>query len=225
MIVSTPFLRSVYQDYNRTIWVCENGIDPNRYRYTRPERNTVNIGWAGATGHRDTVTPWLQATAVAMSKRKNTTFVSIGQPFAQGFVPHFGPSRALSVPWCAVEQYPAAMTMFDIALAPAGESGFYRAKSDLRWLEASALGIPVVAHPLVYRHVRDRKTGLLATKPRQVERALLRLIDDEELRTAIGGAAREEVLRERAFPQAAEAWRTALCEAAVQQDVTSAAAM
>ena len=39
--------------------------------------------------------------------------------------------------------YPAAMTLFDIALAPAGNSDFFHGKSDLRWLEAAPLGMPL----------------------------------------------------------------------------------
>jgi hypothetical protein len=35
------------------------------------------------------------------------------------------------------------MTMLDVALAPAAKTGFYRVRSDPRWLEASSLGIPV----------------------------------------------------------------------------------
>ena len=49
--------------------------------------------------------------------------------------------------WVAPEDYPKfkAKLGFDIELAPLVDSNFNRAKSNLRWLEASALKIPVVA--------------------------------------------------------------------------------
>jgi len=210
MIVSTDFLASCYRPFNRNVWVCRNGIDPARYAYTRPERETVNIGWAGATGHRDAAVPWLQAAAQVMSRRPSSCFVSIGQPFAEGFVPHFGAERALSIPWCAIEQYPAAMTMFDIALAPAGKSGFYKAKSDLRWLEASALGIPVIGHPYVYRDIEDGVTGFRAMKPEKVQSLLLDLIDSPELRTVVGEQARAHVLSQRTYTAMSPLWADAI---------------
>lgn len=213
MIVSTPYLEATYRKFNKRRYVAENMIDPNRYGYSRPERATVNIGWAGATGHRDAVLPWLKATASVMHQHPETTFISIGQAFAGGFVEHFGKDRALAIPWCAIEQYPAAMSMFDIALAPAARTGFYLGKSDLRWLEASALGIPVIGHPAVYRDIKDGETGFLADQPEKVMAILDRLVSDADLRTEVGEAARADVLTRRAFPAAAEPWSVAIEQA------------
>ena len=61
-----------------------------------------------------------------------------------------------------IEVYPASMTLFDIAIAPSAENNLFRGKSDLRWLEASALGIPLVAHPDVYPEIEDGVTGVHA---------------------------------------------------------------
>ena len=73
-----------------------------------------------------------------------------------------------------IEVYPASMTLFDIAIAPSAENNLFRGKSDLRWLEASALGIPLVAHPEVYPEIEDGVTGVHARTPGEVEAALLR---------------------------------------------------
>ena len=72
------------------------------------------------------------------------------------------------------------MTLFDISFAPSAENNQFRGKSDLRWLEASALGIPLVAHPDVYPEIEDGVTGVHARTPDEVEAALLRLVDDAE---------------------------------------------
>lgn len=208
MIVSTPFLASVYRHFNKRVYVCENGIDPDRYRLTRPKRETVNIGWAGATGHTKNMEPWLQSVGDLMIERERTCFVSIGQPFADAFKPYFG-ERAISTPFAAIEQYPAAMTMMDVALAPAGKAGFHRAKSDLRWLEAGALGIPIIADPGTYPTVVHGSTGFHASSPADMKRLLRQLVDDEGLRTAVGEAARDYVLTNRtAEVMAARWWET-----------------
>ena len=60
----------------------------------------------------------------------------------------------LDVPWAPFDVYPAAMTLMDVALAPAGRNNFFRGKSDLRWLEAARARYPARRRP--GRLSRDR---------------------------------------------------------------------
>ena len=117
-------------------------------------------------------------------------------------------------PGAKIEVYPATMALFDIAIAPSAENNLFRGKSDLRWLEASALSIPLVAHPEVYPEIEDGVTGLHASTPAEVEAALQRLIDDPELRERIGRQAHEKVAQERRIEVMAENWRAVLEEVA-----------
>ena len=67
------------------------------------------------------------------------------------------------------------MSTFDVALAPSGNNNLFRGKSDLRWLEASALGIPVVGDPEVYPEHRGRRDrACAATTAEEAEAAMLR---------------------------------------------------
>ena len=120
--------------------------------------------------------------------------MSIGQKFADLLVPEFGPERALSIPWAPFDTYPAAMTLMDIALAPAGQDNLYRGKSDLRWLEAGALGIPLVADPLVYPEIEPGVTGFHVATPAEVTAQLIKLVDDRDLRERVGAAAKAHVV-------------------------------
>lgn len=214
MICSTDFIARRYRKFNRNVYVCENGIDMARYRLTRPKRPTVNIMWAGATAHARAVTPWLDVVARVMAYRENTCFISIGQPFADALKDYF-PERCITTPFTMIESYPSAMTMGDIALAPAGKSDFYLGKSDLRWLESAALGIPVIADPGVYPHIEHGVTGFHAERPEEVQGLLLGLVDDDKLRTEVGENAREYVSKHRDMSLAATQW------AAVFEDVVS----
>jgi glycosyltransferase involved in cell wall biosynthesis len=211
LIVSTDYLAKRYRQFNDQVWVCHNSLDVARYRLTRPSRPTVNIGWAGATAHAEAVMPWLQAVANVMFRCENTCFVSIGQPFAEPFKEHFA-DRAISIPFTMLETYPAAMTMFDIALAPAGRGLFYRGKSDLRWLEAGALGIPVIGSPKVYPLIEHGVTGFHASSAEEVEDLLLDLVRDEEKRTRVGESVKRYVLEERSMERGVEQWQRALGE-------------
>lgn len=210
ILTSTEFLARRYRRYAPT-WCCRDGLDTARYMLTRPKRERVQIGWAGGTGHVRAMEAWLPAVRDVMRRHDDTAFVTVGQPFADQLADEF-PGRTLSIPWALVDQYPAAMTCFDIALAPAGHNDFYKGKGDLRWVEASALGIPVIADPGVYPDIRHGVTGLHAADRDGAGEQLELLVTDPDLATRIGTAAREVVLRTRDMRVTVRQWERALVE-------------
>jgi hypothetical protein len=214
IVCSTPWLAERYARFNPRTWVCRNGIDLRRYAYTLPARDKVNIGWSGGTGHLAGARPWFLEVAAVMEQRPATRFVSVGMPYAASFARRFGPDRALDVPWSPLETYPASMTHVDIALAPAGKGGFFRGKSDLRWLEASALRIPLIADPDVYPDIEHGVTGFHARTPVEVRELLIELVDDPALRAGVGTAAHEHVATHRRAEVAAEQWAAVLRDVA-----------
>jgi glycosyltransferase involved in cell wall biosynthesis len=212
VICSTPYLARRYRSFNERTWVCQNGIDLKRYAWPRPPREGVTIGWAGGIGHKASLARWEPAIRSVLRARPDIRFASVGHPFADELVPEFGPERALAIPSSRLEVYPASMTLFDIAIAPSAENNLFRGKSDLRWLEASALGVPLVAHPDVYPEIEDGVTGVHARTPAEVEAALLRLADDAALRERIGATAYAHVAEHRRAEVTAEQWRAVFSE-------------
>jgi glycosyltransferase involved in cell wall biosynthesis len=212
LIVSTPYLGYRYAEFNERVYVCRNGLDTARYALTLPERDQTNIVWAGSTGHREGATEWLQTIALLMRDYEDVSLVTIGQAFADALEPHF-PGRALSIPWTIVDIYPAAMTHGDIAIAPAPKGLWGKAKSDLRWLEASALGIPVVADPDLYPDIEHGVTGFHAHGPQEIYEQLEDLVLDPDLRLQVGAKAREWVRQERSMGKMVDQWRHALHDA------------
>jgi glycosyltransferase involved in cell wall biosynthesis len=226
IICTTRYIATRYRAFNANVWVCENGLDLGRYALTRREHETVTIGWSGGTGHRPALTPWLRELAAIMDARPNTRFMTVGDwGYVAPFIERFGPERAIELGWTkSIEVYPAAMANFDIALAPATNSAFYRGKSDLRWLESAALGIPAVCDPFTYADVEDGVTGFHARTTDELRETLLRLIDDPALRRRVGGAAREHVRTERSATVAAQQWAQVLREVAESRAVAATAA-
>jgi glycosyltransferase involved in cell wall biosynthesis len=210
LICSTDYLAERYRAFNPNVYVCRNGIDLRRYDVTKPARDTVTIGWAGGTGHKEALQPWLAVVAEMLREHPQVRFTSIGLRIAGELQEEFGKERVLSLPFAPFESYPAAMTLFDIAIAPAGRNNFFRAKSDLRWLEASALATPVVADPLVYPEIRSGVTGLHASTPDEVREHLSALIVDAGLRRRIGDAAQAYVSEHRTIQKTANDWVAAL---------------
>lgn len=217
IIVSTQYLAEKYQRIarDRPVWVCENGLDTGRYNLTRPPRGQVNgretvtIIWAGATGHQVATLPWLSAIASVMRDHKHVTFVSIGQDFASLLTEQF-PDRTMSIPFTSLECYPASMMTGDIAIAPAGYTDWYKAKSTLRAMESALLGIPVVAHKHYASAVLDGETGIIAARPENVRSALSSLVRDDDRRHTMSEVARAYALENFTMHTRVEGWRSAL---------------
>ncbi|MFL6582928.1 MAG: glycosyltransferase family 4 protein [Chthoniobacterales bacterium] len=89
-------------------------------------------------------------------------------------------------------------SQFDIALAPLeADNVFCRAKSEIKFLEAAALGVPIVASDIdAFRDtITNGHDGFVARNEPEWIAALSTLIGDANRRAAIGEHARETVLR------------------------------
>ena len=219
MIVSTDYLAEKYARFARgRIWVCENGLDMARYAYSLPDRakidgvETVTIMWAGATGHAESIKPWLREIQDLMHKHPNLCFVSIGQAFSTMLDDEFG-TRAVTIPFTGLDTYPAAMMCGDIVIAPLGTSRWHQAKSDLRAMEAAALGLPVVACDHYRDSVVDGETGFVVSHESQLAGRLTQLISDRDLRHNMGYKARVYARENFDMSTRHGQWRDALTEA------------
>jgi glycosyltransferase involved in cell wall biosynthesis len=202
MIVSTEWLKRRYRKFNPNIFLCRNSVDTRLYDFELPERDTINIGWAGGEGHAESVKAWLPAVNKILDEFENARFITIGLPLAD-FLKR--PERCFSIPMTMLENFPAALTNFDIAIAPAGRSNFFAAKSDLRFLETGALGIPIVADPFVYS-VLDGDTGMEAETADDAYVALKLLMLQPEKARSMGANARRYVREWRDIKQGIEQW-------------------
>lgn len=204
LIVSTPYLARRYRKFNAKVYVCQNFIETDRYKNLRvPQRRTVNIGLAVGEGHAQSAEKWLPAVNTVLDKYPNARFLSIGLPIAD----LLRRPEAISLPYTSIENFPAALCNFDIAIAPAQENNFFRAKSDLRFLEAGAVGIPCVAHPLVYGDsIQHKDTGILAESEEEVAKALDCLVKYEDWRLGIGENARQYVYSHRSTEPGVRQW-------------------
>jgi glycosyltransferase involved in cell wall biosynthesis len=218
MVCSTEYLARRYKAFTPHMWTCANGLDMGRYRLTRPARGSVDgepavtIMWSGATGHLRGVDQWMRMVSGVMMDYPHVCFASIGQQFGEHFMGEFG-ERVISVPFAALETYPAAMMLGDIALAPAGQSSWYRGKSTLRAMEAAALGIPVVADPHYETDVVDGVTGYVADSVEDADTHLRTLIESPTWRETMGGAAKQHAEDHFNMTVRRESWVHALTDA------------
>jgi glycosyltransferase involved in cell wall biosynthesis len=120
------------------------------------------------------------------------------------------PERCLAIPGVLPEQVPAAMSLFDISFDPAGTSPWRLGRSQLRWLEAGAWGLPFVGDPRVYPDLQHGMTGFHASDPIEIARTILHLVDDPLLRAAVGGRARRRIEERHTMEAVAPQWIRAL---------------
>jgi glycosyltransferase involved in cell wall biosynthesis len=211
VICSTEFLANEYKKYNNNIKVCKVGIDTKRYNVEKPYKTKGNtiIGWSGGTGHLQAVKNWYPVILDCLSLNDDLHFVSAGANYADEIAKIY-PKQAISCPWTTIENYPYVISAFDISIAPSHESKYFKSKSDLRWVEASAAGIPVIANPNTYIEVEDNVTGLLATDKYEFYEKLNILIDNPDKRKEISDNAKEYIIENRDISKSCNQWVEAL---------------
>jgi glycosyltransferase involved in cell wall biosynthesis len=212
VICATARIAERYGAFSANTHVCESGIDLQAYALTRPEHDTVNVGWSGRSLSHDDMRTWLAQVAGVLRARPVTNFISVGVPYADVIADSgaIAPERCLALPLVLPEQVPAAMSLFDISFDPLGKAPWRRARSPLRWLEAGAWGIPFVGDPRVHSALEDGVTGFHARTPDALARTLLALVDNPETRARVGRAAREVVEQRYTRDALAPQWREAL---------------
>ncbi len=122
-------------------------------------------------------------------------------------------ARIRRLPFLPWHELLAALATVDVQLAPLRlHDPFSDAKSEVKYLEAGALGVPTIASPTAAfrRAITPGVNGFLAASSAEWEARLLELVDDAGLRRRLGNQALADVFL-RATPEArAEELVTAL---------------
>lgn len=195
VIVTTPYLAELYTEFNPHCVVIPNAIDSALWgRVRRKSKGGVRIGWAGGASHTEDLELLRPAVERVLDEHPEAVFV-----FVHG-VPEFfkGKQRIETVySWAHIHRYPQHLADqdFDIGLAPLVDNAFNRGKSNLRWLEYSALGIPTVAAKVGHfaQTITHGVDGLLCETRPQYWDAIDTLIRDRKARKEMGKAAARRV--------------------------------
>lgn len=131
------------------IEVIPNGIDFEEWDkvLVSHKKKKVVIGWAGGQAHARDLNILKDVIPEILKRHNNVEFVF------WGMFPEFTEPTGRIIhnkKWVGIDKYPQELgnCAFDIGLAPLEDNVFNRCKSNLRWLEYSALKIPTVASPV-----------------------------------------------------------------------------
>ena len=197
IIVSTPYLRDVFRDYNENVYVVPNSVDFKMWgKLKNKPKPGIRIGWSGGSAHAEDLATIEEVIPRILDAHKDAKFVFVHgiAPFMFDLEKKYPGRVELHKEWTFIDKYPAKIASldFDITMAPLIDSAFNRGKSNLRWLEAAALGIPCVASNVGHfaETIENNVDGLLCDSEDDWFKNLSRLITDKRLRQGIGMRAR-----------------------------------
>lgn len=214
--VSTPTLARVIKNRTRVLRNCV----PERYLTLAPDpdidwamsHGRTIVGWSGDPAYHPGDLPVVRDLVPRVTRESGAVFLGIGSDETWRQL-GFRDGESLYIPWGKIERYPAIVAGIDVGIIPLAPTPFNDAKSWLKGIEYSSLGIPFVASPSAeYRELHALGAGALARKPREWLSELRALLASparqEELGEAGRAVARELTYEKNAW-RWAEAWREA----------------
>lgn len=218
LILSTPHLLKTYTSdpfpFNPNAYVVENSLDfkgdsafVGWDKVSVRKHRGVRIGWIGGRSHFNDLMLVAPVLRVLLEKYRNKVtlvlvnsalrtsceLLGIKYPF-EGLPNVTEAERSVDINRYAPF---AASFGFDIGIAPLLDCNFNRSKSNLRWLEYSAMRVPCVASDLNHfkETIQHGKDGFVV-KNNDLDEWLMyleKLILDENLRSSVGQAAYKRV--------------------------------
>lgn len=197
--VSTEPLRVAARQalgWKTRVEVMPNCIDLEWFRpvpeHLRKPKNEgeVVLGWAGTNTHTGDVEKIFAMLPALLEKFPKLRIELVGLPLPAELKNH---PRARERDFVKIGQWPSrwASWQWDMSIAPLDENKFNNSKSNIKMLEAAAIGIPCVASDVAPYHDFCKtnkllKENLLCTGPYSWQRKLEALIADAELRKTVG---------------------------------------
>lgn len=209
VIASSPELarRCAEINYRGAATYITSSVDTDRFVPANDYSNddTVVIGWTGTISSRPYL-DMLRPVFTELARKRRFRLRVIGN------FDYDMPGIDLEVlRWNAREEV-EQMQGIDIGVYPLPDDQWVGGKSGLKAIQYMAFGIPCVATRAGHTPevVTDEVTGLLVSDHAEWVAALVRLIDDANLRRKLGAAARSEAVRRYSLVATASAYRSVI---------------
>lgn len=206
VITTNEYLANKFKAYNKNVYVIPNTIDFEIWDKALDKKkckpNKIRIGHIGAGGHVDDRHLLKETVLHILDKYENVEFCFVGDPVIPLWLKEPVDQGRVKIVshWKNIDDYPeyAASFGFDIALAPLRDYEFNRCKSNLRYLEYSALKIPTVASSVEnYKNtIEDGVDGFLCRDTKDWTASLELLIEDKVKRQEVAEAANKKVRKD-----------------------------
>jgi len=214
VITTTPTLKKEYEEFNDNVVVCKNCVDP--FDWGEPEHynnDKFRIGLVGSVLLNNDFNSIKKALS-KIKDDKDIQLVVFGMPpkakstkLAQkvykkefDFWNNFNIDWFPFVPMGEYIQTLKEMKM-DLMLIPRKDNYFNRCKSNLKYLEASMLEVPVIAQGFksgdspYQKDIKNWKNGVICIEDDEWLPAIYKLKENKKLRHKLGSRARKYVLK------------------------------
>jgi len=194
---STPQLASAFLEHNPEVGLFENQL------FTMPDpviRTDEHVRlFFGALNRQTAWEPLVKTYNKVLKANPNAQALVLHD---KDFFEALETENKIFKPSVKYDEYLRILHSCHICLQPLDDTKFNRYKSDIKFLEAGAGGLAVVASPVVYENtIEDGYTGVIARGPKEWEKSLTALINDTAYRTKIGNNAKNYVLKNRMLMQ------------------------
>lgn len=194
---STPQLADAFTKYNPEVGLFENHLFQTPVPVVRNPDN-LRI-FFGALNRKTAWEPLIKTYNKVLSANPNAQAVVLHD---EEFFKALETKNKVFKPSVGYDEYLRILHSCHICLQPLDDTKFNRYKSDIKFVEAGAGGLAVVASPVVYDdYIEHGHTGLIARGPKEWEKSLNKLINDAPYRQAIGGNAKNYILKNRMLMQ------------------------
>jgi glycosyltransferase involved in cell wall biosynthesis len=217
---STPVIAEYGAALGVPTHVLLNAVDCTQFTRRPCRKGPITIAFCGTPSHYDDVRLIVPALRRVLTNQPgHVRVVAVGCPIPE--LQHLqGYTYQEFVP---ATEYPRLLSGLgvDIGLAPLQDTFFNRAKSDVKYLEYSATGAATIASPVApYLASVHENRGIVVHEntPAAWSAAIVRLIEDTELRERLAANAYEWVRSERSIEATAHKW-CALFQEYVRRDV------
>jgi glycosyltransferase involved in cell wall biosynthesis len=205
LTVSTEYLATEMRRYTKApVYVLPNSLDfsvwnrhyKSRQRVMAEKDGRVVIGWAGSSSHLGDFAVCVDALVHILETMPNVYVKFVGENFGKFDEFKHLQHKVISDGWQSPDGFGQSLAEFDIGIIPLADNIFNRSKSNIKFLEYSAMGIPTIASDMEpYKEIEQGKTGFkVSDRFKDWKKALMDLIGNEELRHHIGQNARQYVM-------------------------------
>lgn len=224
---TTETLAEEYRKLNKNVVVLKNCIDPSDWgKPIKNDNGKVRIGIVGSVAVNEDFDP-IRNLLKSWSNRDEIEIVLFGLPpddethklNRKIYKPEIDFWKTIKVQWQPLVPHSDYMETLrqlklDFMVIPRADNYFNRCKSNLKFLEASILGIPVVAQGFKdgespYQSKNDKEYMYIATDEKDWELMTENLIKSKGLREDMGREARKYVINHYNIQKNYKKWEEA----------------
>lgn len=206
VLVSVPYLAAQARKHHNDVRVIRNALS-NSYlevadavyknRSKNQKKKSVTIAYLSGSSSHDYDFKIVEPSLLELlSKDSRARILLVGSlHYSQEFLKHS--KRFTHLKRVAYSEFPKLFEKIDINLIPLEtDQSFCQGKSELKYIEAGACGVPSVASSThVHEQVIDNRFNGMLVKDSEWYQAISFLIDNPGLRMRMGEQARQEVLK------------------------------